>query len=84
MLRLLGRFVLVDIPCRVNERSIQQRRYDEDNIAGHNERPDGLEIVDAVEGEEGEKDIVDELADQSGEIVPEPEESVSIAAELGR
>ena len=76
--------MLVDVPRRVNKRRVQQRRYDEDNVRGDNKRPNSLKIVHAVKSEEGKKNIVDELAYQSRKIVPEPEESVPVSAELSR
>ena len=76
--------MLVYIPRRVNKRRVQQRRYDEDNITRNNERPYRLEIVHAVESEESKENIVDELAYQSRKIVPKPEESVPVPAELSR
>lgn len=72
------------VPRRVNKRRVQQRRYDEDNITRNNERPNSLQIVHAVESEEGKQNVVDELAYQSREVVPKPEESVPVPAELSR
>lgn len=76
--------MLVYVPRRVNKRRVQQRRYDEDNVRGDNKRPNSLKIVHAVKSEEGKKNIVYELAYQSREVVPKPEESVPVSAELSR
>ena len=76
--------MLVNVPRRVNKRRVQQRRYDEDNIAGHNERPDRLEVVYAVEGKKRKQHVVDELAYQSREVVPKPQEPVPVPAQLSR
>ena len=74
----------MDVPRRVNKRRVQQRRYDEDNITRNDERPNSLEIVYAVEGKQCKQNVVDELAYQSREVVPKPEESVPVPAELSR
>lgn len=74
--------MLVNVPRRVNKRRVQQRRYDEYNIAGHNERPNRLKIVYAVEGKQCKQHVVYELAYQSREVVPEPQEPVPVPAQL--
>lgn len=74
--------MLVYVPCRVNKRRVQQRRYDEDNVRGDNKRPNSLKIVHAVKSEEGKENVVDELAYQSREVVPEPQEPVPVPAQL--
>ena len=62
----------MNVPCRVNKRRVKQRRYDEDNIARNNKRPDRLKIKRSVESQQRKQNIVYELADQSREVVPEP------------
>ena len=74
----------MDVPCRVNKRRVQQRRYDEDYVRGYDERPDRLEVVYAVEGKQCKQNVVDELAYQSREVVPKPQEPVPVSAELSR
>ena len=79
----LLRFVLVDVAGGVDEGGVEEGGDDEDDVGGDDEGPDGLEVVGSVEGQEGEEDVVDELADEGGEVVSEPEEAASVAGELG-
>lgn len=74
----------MDVPRRVNKRRVQQRRYDEDYVRGYDERPNSLQIVHGVEGKQCKQNVVDELAYQSREVVPEPQEPVPVPAQLSR
>lgn len=75
--------MLVDVAGGVDEGGVEEGGDDEDDVGGDDEGPDGLEVVGSVEGQEGEEDVVDELADEGGEVVSEPEEAASVAGELG-
>ena len=71
-----------DPPGQIHKGGIHHAGYDEDDVAGQEDGPDGSRVIGAPEGEQREQQSVEDLADEGGAVVAQPQEAALVAKPL--